>query len=204
MIDSRPLADESQVELAMFRFPHRELDVDEYAARFEHTIERTAFSEYTRYRYPDQELDRWIERLRQLLQSPSELDRLKRERLGTSVIEYRLLKIGLCNESTGFLTWQVLNDETVRAGQPLLEFETKMAVFNLLCPRTGVAKWLRAEETEICLGQPLICIDPSGCVHELADPQRGDKWWCPTNGTHTCEGWPHLRKLMEYETLAEQ
>ena len=105
MSDAHPWANEKQTELARFRFPYRELIVEEYAARFAHTIDRTSFSRYTQYRYQDHELDCWIEKLDELLHSPFELNRLRREHLGTSDLEFRLLSIGHCNESTGFLKW---------------------------------------------------------------------------------------------------
>ena len=204
MIESRPMADEKQSALAMFRFPYRELEVEKYAARCAHTIDRSSFAKYLRYRYSEPALNRWIERLHALLESPVELDQLRRKHLGTSDLEYRLLSIGSCNESEGTLKWCVLHGDKVRASQKLFEFETKKAAFDLPCPRTGIVKWLCSDETEIHLGQLLMVIDPSEVDHELANAQNGEAWWCPTNGTYNCEGWPHLCKLLEWLKCAEQ
>ncbi|MFN7730488.1 MAG: biotin/lipoyl-containing protein [Pirellula sp.] len=198
MIESRPMADDRQTALAMFRFPYRELEAEEYAALCAHTIDPRSFTEYRRYRYSEPALDQWIERLHALLQSPVELDHLRRKNFRTSDLEYRLLSIGLCNEAEGTLKWCVLQGDKVRAGQKLLEFETEKAAFDLPCPRTGCVKWLCSGDTEIHLGQPLIVIEPSEIDHESANVQSGEAWWCPTNGTYNCEGWPHLCKLLEW------
>jgi len=197
-IESRPMADDRQTALAMFRFPYRELEAEKYAALCAHTIDPRSFTESRRYRYSEPALDQCIERLHTLLQSPVKLDHLRRKNFGTSDLEYRLLSIGLCNEAEGTLKWCVLQGVKVRAGQKLLEFEKKKAAFDLPCPRTGSVKWLCSDDTEIHLGQPLIVIEPSEIDHESANVQSGEAWWFPTNGTYNCEGWPHLCKLLEW------